>query len=75
MKRKTPCNNRKTRVETLRRYFKSLTRSQWAYVGQIVLLTFAATMAFATFATMHWGPLVLLIGAVIEAFWLERYRD
>jgi hypothetical protein len=75
MKRKTPSNNLKSRVETLRRYFKNLTPSQWAYVGQIVLLTFATIMAFATFATMHWGPLVLLIMAVVGAFWLERYRN
>jgi len=75
MKRKTPSNNRKSRVETLRRYLKSLTLSQWAYVGQIVLLTFAAIMAFATFATMHWGPLVLLIMAVVGAFLLEGYRN
>jgi len=75
MKRKTPSNSKNSRVETLRRYLKNLTPSQWAYAGQIALLTFAAIMAFATFATMHWGPLVLLIGAVIAAFWLERYRD
>jgi len=75
MKRKTPSNNRKSRVETLRRYLKNLTPSQWAYAGQIVLLTFAAIMAFATFATMHWGPLVLLIMAVVGAFLLEGYRN
>jgi len=75
MKHKTPSNNRKSRVETLRRYLKNLTPSQCAYAGQIVLLTFAAIMAFATFATMHWGPLVLLIMAVVGAFLLEGYRN
>lgn len=75
MKQKTRLNSRFPRVKTFFTRIENLTRSQWAYGGQIALLLLAAIMIVVIFATSNLIALAAMLVAVVAAFVLEGYRD
>jgi hypothetical protein len=75
MKQKTRLNSRFPRVKTFFVHIENLTRSQWAYGGQIALLLLAAIMIVVIFATSNLIALAAMLVAVVAAFVLEGYRD
>lgn len=75
MKQKTRLNSRFPRVKTFFMRLENLTRSQWAYGGQIALLLLAAIMIVVIFVTSNLIALAAMLVAVVAAFVLEGYRD
>ncbi len=74
-KSKTALSKRFPRLNTTLKAIKNLTRSQWAKVGQIVLILAAFIAGGMAMYHQHIVLCIAAIVAVVGAFLLEGYRN